>query len=242
MENNQATNDPYEEAINAKPPTFELYGQIRVDAHYLFFPGNKQKPVVFDPAIHPQDKRSLEVELQLIPIAEQNINWDEYQKMLAFTADWTKIVLPSIKAMGIDDLRALNNKWVRVAKVPGNRKRLDKDTHEETGEFWTTYKFMELYPDEAACKAAFVGHSPSDTEVNQAPAAQSNETKAAALTFLKVFVSQAAKHITDRAEIEKQVANDIANNSLISPLFTVQSPEVQAAIDEALHKYAEIPF
>jgi len=242
MENNIF--DPYEEAINAKPPTFELYGQIRVDAHYLFFPGNKQKPVVFDPAVHPQDKRSLEVELRLIPIAEQNINWDEYQKMLAFTADWTKIVLPSIKAIGIDDLRALNNKWVRVAKVPGTRKRLDKDTHEETGEFWTTYKFLELYPSEDACKAAFGGHTPADTEDNQAPAAQSNnETKAAALTFLKVFVSQAAKNITDRTLVEKQVAADIANNSLISPLFTVQSPEVQKAIDEALVKYADsTPF
>lgn len=234
--------DPYEEAINAKARDFELYGQVRVDAHYLFFPGNKQKPIVFDPAFHPLDKRSLEVELRMIPIPEQNISWDEYLKILAFTSDWTKIVLPSIKALGIDDLRALNNKWVRVAKVPGNRKRLDKETQEETGEFWTTYKFVELFADEAACKAAFSGHTPSDTEVNQAPASQSNnETKAAALTFLKVFVSQAAKHITNRAVIEKQVANDIANNSLISPLFTVQSPEVQAAIDEALLKFANVP-
>jgi hypothetical protein len=241
MDNNQALNDPYDEAINAKARDFEVFGQVRVDAHYLFFPGNKQKPVVFDPAVHPQDKRALEVELRLIPIAEQNINWDEYQKMLAFPADWTKIVLPSIKAIGIDDLRALNNKWVRVAKVPGNRKRLDKNTQEETGEFWTTYKFMELYPSEDACKAAFGGHTPSDTEDKPVPQSN-NETKAAALTFLKVFVSQAAKHLTDRAEIEKQVAADIANNSLISPLFTVQSPEVQAAINEALLKYAEIPF
>ena len=238
MESNQVL-DPYEEAINAKPPTFELYGQVRVDAHYLFFPGNKQKPIVFDPAFHPLDKRSLEIELRMIPIPEQNISWDEYLKILAFTSDWTKIVLPSIKAMGIEDLRALNNLWVRVAKVPGNRKRLDKETQEETGEFWTTYKFMEMYPDEAACKTAFAGHAPSDTEGNQAPAAQgNNETKAAALTFLKVFVSQAAKYISNRAEIEKQVAADIANNSLISPLFTVESPEVQAAIDEALVKYA----
>jgi hypothetical protein len=237
MEKTYQNDDPFAEAFNAKPRDFEIFGQVRVDAHYLFFPGNKAKPVPFDPAIHPVDKRALEVELRMIPISEQNISWDEYQKILSFSSDWTKIILPSIKAIGIDSLTALNNQWVRVAKVAGSRKRLDKDTQEDTGEFWTTYKFMELFADESACKAAFGGHSVSDTEGAQAPAPANDDTKAAALTFLKVFVAQACAHLTDRALVEKVVAEDIAKTPLISALFTVKSPEVQLAIDAAFKPF-----
>lgn len=232
MENNKF--DAFDEAFNAKPREFEIFGQVRVDAHYLFFPGNKQMPVPFDPTIHPEDKRTTEVELRMIPIAEQNITWDEFQRMLTFSPDWTKIVLPSIKEIGMTNLRELNNQWVRVAKVPGNRKRLNKLTREETGEFWPTYRFIEVFADEAACKAAYLGDMPESTESDQSP---TDNERAVALAFIEVFVTAAAKHITDRKVIEAQVADDISKQSAVSGLFTVQSPEVQRAIDKALAQY-----
>lgn len=230
--------DPWDDADNAKPRDLELYGQIRIDPHFLFFPGNKQKPVMFDPSIHPQDKRVCEVEMHLIPIPEQNINWDENLRILTFSPDWTKIVNPSIKALGVDGLRGLNNKWVRVAKVPGSRKRLDKDTGEDTGEFWSTYKFLEVYPDEKSCRAAYTGDFDEHNNASQATATveSSDENKKAALTFVKVFVGKAAANVTDRTLVERLVAEDIAKSPLLSPYFTVQSPEVQAEIDNALAK------
>lgn len=228
--------DPWEVADNAKPRDFELYGQIRIDPHFLFFPGNKQKPVPFDPSIHPQDKRVCEVEMHLIPIPEQNINWDENLRILTFSPDWTKIVNPSIKALDVDGLRGLNNRWVRVAKVPGNRERLDKDSGEKTGEFWSTYKFLEVYPDEATCRAAYSGGA-SFSQDQSDPAPVSNENKTAAFTFVKVFIAKAAAAISDRSEVERQVGEDIARSPLISPYYTIQSPEVQVAIDDALAKY-----
>jgi len=222
--------DPWEVADNAKPRDFELYGQIRIDPHFLFFPGNKQKPIPFDPSAHPQDKRVCEVEMHLIPIPEQNINWDENLRVMTFSSDWTKIVNPSIKALDVDGLRGLNNQWVRVAKVPGNRERLDKDTGEKT-----TYKFLEIYPDEATCRAAYSGGAPLQDQPEAAPA--SNENEKAAFTFVKVFIAKAAAAISDRAEVERQVGEDISKSPLISPFYTIQSPEVQVAIDDALAKY-----
>ncbi len=237
MENTIFDNDPFAAADNAKPRDFEVFGKTQVDAHFITFPGGGAKPVPFDPAIHGQDKKRTEVEIHIIPIPEQNISYDEHIKLLAESPDWTKIVNPSIKALGIDGLRALNNQWVQVAKVNSTRKKLDKDTKEETGEFWPTYKFLKLFNSEDECRAAYMGGSSLNTEPASTPASTDDPNKTAALAFARVLVAQVVNLFQDRAMIESQVEAQIATQPMIAAHFTTQSPEIQAAIEAEILKH-----
>lgn len=222
--------DPWEEADNAKPRDFEYYGQVKADVRYIFFPGNKQRPIPFDPAIHPQEKRVVEIEIHIIPIPEQNVSFDVYNKLVGFSPDWTKITNPSIKALKVDGLRELNNRWVRVANVPGKRERLDKDSGEPTGEYFSTFKFLEIYPDENTCHAAYAGYA-SHTEPQAEE--QKDEKKQTALVFAEVIVAKNAKIAKDRDELKRLVSIEISALPLISENFTVESPEIQTLIDNA---------
>lgn len=237
MENTYLNDDPFAAADNAKPRDFEVFGKTQVDARFIAFPGGGAKPVPFDPAIHTQDKMRTEVEIHIIPIAEQNISYDEYIKLLAESTDWIKIVNPSIKDLGIDGLRALNNQWVQVAKVSSKRKRLDKDTKEETGDFWPTYKFLKLFKNEDECRAAFMGGgAPANTEPASASAPTVDPNKAAALAFARVLVAQVVNMFQDRAMVNSQIASQIAAQPMIAAHYTVQSPEIQAAIEVEMLK------
>lgn len=248
MTENNNTNfvmpDPFAEADNAKAEPFQYFGQAKVDAQYLFFPGQKAQPVPFDPTIHPMDKRSLQVYIQILPIAEQNISFDVYQNMLTFSKDWTTITNPSIKAIGAQGLKDLNDKWVKVARVDGTRKKLDKDTGEDTGEKWQTFKFLELFPNEEACIAAFAGRNHSitpDTEYDlpQVDNTPNDNDKITALTFAQVLVSNEGRNNNgNRDAFIEAVKRQIAQMPLISKVFTIDSPEIVALIDNEVARWA----
>ena len=238
--------DPFAEADNAKAQPFEYFGQVKADAQYLFFPGSGMKPVPFDPTLHTEDKRRVEIYLQIIPIAEQNISFDVYQKMLSFDRDWTTITNPSIKAIGVQGLRDLNDKWVKVIRVDGTRKKLDRDTGLDSGEKWPTFKFLELYPNEEACIAAFAGNrrngnsASSDTEYTTTAdtTAPNDNEKSTALTFAKVLIANEGRNNNgNRQAFEDALARQIAQMPLISKVFTVQSPEIAALIEEEVTRW-----
>ncbi|MEL7626954.1 MAG: hypothetical protein AAGU15_08865 [Anaerolineaceae bacterium] len=234
--------DPFDEADNAKPRPFEYYGQVRADAQNLYFAGNGAKPVPFDPTMHPEDKRRVEVYLQIIPIPEQNISYDVYQRLLSFDRDWTTITNPSIREIGVDGLRGLNNKWVRLVRVEGTRKKLDRETGEDTGEKWQTFKFLELYPDMDSCIAAFAGRGNGngaalDTEEKQPADAGANE-KMTALSFAKVLVANEGRNNRgNRAAFEEALMKQIAQMPLISKVFSITSPEIVELIDEEVKRW-----
>jgi len=234
---NVNSNDPWDVAEKEQPRGFEFYGQVHADANFIFFPGGGATPVPFDAGIHPANKRVTEIEFRIIPIPEQEISWDESLKILTFSKEWHEIVKPSIDALGLDKLRDINNKWVRVAKVPGFRKRLDRDTGEDTGEFWATYKFMELYADERVCREAYTG------EAQNANAASftkndpiEDQSKKTAFTFMKVWIAKAAAYLQDREMVEADVKSEIDKNNLISNYYSIDHPDVQKAIDDAMAK------
>jgi len=239
--------DPFAEADNAKAQPFEYYGQVKADAQYLFFPGNKMKPVPFDPTIHDEEKRRVEIYLQIIPIAEQNISFDIYQKLLSFDRDWTTITNPSIKAIGVQGLRDLNDKWVKVIRIEGTRKKFDRDTGLDSGEKWPTFKFLELYPNEEACIAAFAGNrrngsATADTEYSEATtnadAAPNDNEKSTALSFAKVLIANEGRNNNgNRQAFEDALARQIAQMPLISKVFTVQSPEIVELIEKEVERW-----
>ncbi len=224
--------DPWAVADSAKPRDFEYYGQVKADCWFGFFPGGGAKPIPFDSQQHPVDKRTTMIEIQIIPVPEQNVTFDVKQNYTDFSPDWTKVTLPSIKALGVDGLRSLNNRFVRVALVDGKREKKDENGN-KTGEFYKTFKFLDVFTDQAACTMAYSGSSPAHTE--QAPATDSSDTeKQTALVFAKVVVENAARGQTDIQVIIDTVSAAIATMPMISKYFTGQSPEILNMIQEAM--------
>jgi hypothetical protein len=234
MTEQNLSNDPWAIADSAKPREFEYYGQVQADVWFGFFPGSGAKPIPFDPNQHPGDKRTVMIDIQIIPVAEQNVTFDVRQNYTDFSPDWTKITLPSIKALGLDGLRSLNGKFVRVTQVDGKREKKDSGGN-KTGEFYKTFKFLEIYPNQAACEAAYSG-TPSNTE--QQPTATSNNgnnpERDSALKFAKVVVENSARGQSDLTIVINTVAANIANMPLISKYFTADSPEILNLIQEAM--------
>jgi len=230
METN-VMNDPWAAADAAKPRDFEYYGQVKADAWFGFFPGGGAKPIPFDPQQHPTDKRSVMIDIQIIPIPEQNVNFDVRQNYTDFSLDWTKVTLPSIKAIGVDGLRALNGRFVRVALVDGKREK--KENGNKTGEFYKTFKFLEVFADQAACTAAYVGAAPvRHDEPN--PVDEMDKEKMTALQFAKVVVTNQARGKTDKAEILKAVTEVISGMPLISKYYSGNSAEIVTMIEEEM--------
>lgn len=226
-------NDPWAQADAAKPRDFEYYGQVKADAWFGFFPGGGAKPIPFDPQQHPTDKRAVMIDIQILPIPEQNVNFDVRQNYTDFSLDWTKVTLPSIKACGVDGLRALNGRFVRVALVDGKRERKG-DNGNKTGEFYKTYKFIEVYADQAACTAAYAGAAPAHTEPESSPVDEEEREKATALQFARVVVTNQARGKTDKAEVLKAVTEVIAGMPLISKFYTGDSAEIVTMIEEEM--------
>ena len=230
----QVSNDPWEVADNAKPREYEYYGQVKADVWFGFFPGGGEKPIPYDPQQHPADKRVVMIDIQIIPISAQAVTFDIRQNYTDFSPDWTKITLPSIKATGLDGIRALNNRFVRVVQVPGKREKKDANG-KKTGEFYSTFKFLEVFADQATCDAAYQGVAPHSTEQPPLPDTSDVEKKNA-ITFARVVVEKNVKGRADLQEIIDAVTKEIAVFPLISKHYSGSSPEILTLINEAMSK------
>lgn len=240
MSEQTVVNDPWDEANNAKPRDYAYFGLCVLDPWFAFFPGGGQKPIPFDPNQHPAEKRSTIIEAQIIPIPEQDVKFDVKTSFSSFSADWTRITLPSIKALGVDSIRDINNKYVRMSMVEGKREKKD-DTGAKTGEYYKTWKFEELFADEAACRAAYGTVAPAHTEPQppeQAPLNGDSPEKATALKFAEVVVKTACsgKGAADMAAVQDEVKTKFAAMPMINKHYTDQSPEIMQMIMTELSK------
>lgn len=216
-----ATQDPFQSATEATVPSATYYAQIQCDAWFCVLVKGQGK-VVFDPQQHPIEQRRTAINLSLAPITEQQVQFPLVREMIAESVEWAKIVWPSARALGVTSARELHGKWAKVEIVGTGRKYTNKQGEEKEG---TTFKFVALYPDENAARAAYqAGGQASEATPTQpaAPAAGSNgnsKERETALAFLKVLVPQWG------LDLDK-VAAGIANNPVIARHFTAQSPEV----------------
>lgn len=224
--------DPWAVADAAKPREFEYYGQVKADCWFGFFPGSGGKPIPFDPQQHPTDKRVTMIDIQIIPISEQNVSFDIRQNYTDFSLDWTKITLPSIKALGLDGIRSMNNRFARVTQVDGKREKKDASGN-KTGEFYKTFKFLEVYSDQASCKAAYSGNAPAHTEQEATPKDAVEAEMNTALQFAKVIVVNKKRELGIYEDTCKAVTEAIAGMPMINKYFTGQSPEIIDMINEA---------
>lgn len=238
-----AIEDPFETLDNPQLVSPEFYGQMKLDVYFCILEKGVGK-VDFDPNKHALDQRRTAIKLMLIPLPEHNAKYDIMRDQIAESKEWAGLVLPSIKSLGLASVRELQDKWVKISFQPTGRSytKTDPNTGETVTKDASTFKFLALYPNKEACRAAYQaergsngnGHEQASGNGSQAagntgatatsPVAKEKET---ALKFVKALV---AKH----NGAEAPIGAAIAAMPLLAKHFTVESPEVQQLINEYL--------
>lgn len=231
--------DPFESANDPKVPTYDLFGRVEINAWACHLQKGQGK-IPYDPN-NPDHKRLTAIDVFIEPLPEIDVKYPKTLEChwVAEFPEWAKITLPSIKALGIDNVREINGKWARVARVPNGKRYEKKDAQgNPTGEMRdeTTFKFAAFYADEDACRAAYIaagGQPGNGSNGHNVPLEIGTEDaeKATALAFLKVIVQNAAKgKLIDEAKDAVGVA--LIQYPTVSKFFTVDSPETQELINQ----------
>lgn len=246
------SSDPFETANNATLPPQAFWGEFKTDAWYCFIKKGQPK-VAFDAGQHPIENRFTQIDLSINPLPEQNVTNAKATErhLIAEYNDWVKIVLPSLKAVGLS-LKELNGKFVKIECVT-NGKQYKNSAGETKDE--TVFRLAAVFADESACRADYFaagnvdrrGGSTGPTEANAQPAAThqpatgNDAEKATALQFLTAIVKGEAKTETDPTKLYDKVGAKIAGYPLVSKYFTIQSPETVELIMQNLEP-VKIPF
>jgi hypothetical protein len=239
--------DPFAEASAPKVPTYDLFGLVEINAWACALQKGVGK-VPFDPT-NPNHKRFTAIDVFIQPLAEIEIKYPKTceEHWVAEFPEWAKITLPSIKACGIENVREINGMWCRVARVPNGKRyeKKDKDGN-PTGQFAdeTTFKFVEFYSTEDACRAAYIaaGGQVAKSTNGGAPAGvpttpvvdPTEAEKATAYAFLKVIVGNAAKGkaSVDDAKLAVDVA--LAQYPTVEKFYKADSAETLDLIKQTL--------
>jgi hypothetical protein len=230
-------NDPFDSLDNPQIRLPEFWGNVQIDTFYATLQKGVGK-VPFDPQKDSPDKRVTAIDISILPISEQNIQYPVQRNMIAESKEWAGIVLPSIKALGLS-ARDLNGKWVHVkAKSTGGTYTNKQGELKEK----TTLEFVRLFASEAECKADYLAAAaggpnhqappPADTQQAAAPVTVApangngnDKEKATAMQFLKVVVKNACMGQKDLKVIQDTISLNVANMPLINKFYTVDSPE-----------------
>lgn len=238
---NQFSNDPWDAAENPVLPTEtpRFWGQLSVETWFCVLEkGVGKRP--FDPNQHKVGERRTAIRVAITALPEHNLkNGDVYREYIAEewgkVKPWNLITLPSFRELGLEP-RAATGKWVCVELVPEGRTYTSAQTG-ETKES-TTLKLVALYPDEAACRAAFQAErGPEGASTPVVPAAAPtngngsapamNPEQAVAYKFLRTFVK------ASDGDLDK-LAAQIAGNKVLAKYYTIESPEVMELLSEVL--------
>jgi hypothetical protein len=231
--------DPFDSASDPQIASYDLFGKVEISAWACaLVKGQGKAP--FDPAAH--DRRFTAIDVFIQPLPEIDVKYPKSLEdhWIAEFAEWAKITLPSIKVLGIDNVRELNDKWVRVARVPNGKQYEKKDAQgNKTGQMAdeTTFKFMALFVDEVACRTAYLaaGGQPSGNGHNNptpvAPTSENTEM-ATAYAFLKVIVGNAARGKATYAEAKDAVGLALAQYPTVAKFYTADSMETGQLITE----------
>lgn len=219
-----ALNDPLDAASNATLPPRNYYGQIEVDAWFCVLERGKGK-LVYDPQVHNVDQRRTAIRIALLPLPEQNVPFALEREMIAESREWAGIVLPSLKALGITNLREANGKWAKMQQVPTGRTYRNAKGEEKEA---TTFKFLTLYPDEASCRAAYMADRGQVEQ--QATIAAGNGDRAHALEVAKPFIAAFAKSVGYDLERTRAACR---SQRIITDAIDVDSPEFAEIVAQA---------
>lgn len=219
--------DPLDHATTvAEQPDFR-FGEVTVEGRFVVLIKGAGKQD-FDPAVHEMKDRRTEVQITCYPLSESGLTNYDQRQVIAEMPEFTRIVWPSVKALGMTSIRELNNKFVRY-ELTANGTYTRKDGTTGTR---TTFKFLEIFKDRDACLTAFNEargnvHTPGGDDngvgdVDMSPAGNPNNDpveRETAKQFLAVLVKQHGSN-------DDALAAAIATMPMVSKFFSVESPEV----------------
>jgi len=175
---------------------------------------------------------------QMTPLADLKLTFNQERHMIAESKEWIEIVWASLKACGATHARNVHGMWCKVVQVPSGRKYTDKNG--ETKES-TTLKFLELYPDEIACRDAYwkargaaADNGIEDIEDHpvagaSAPVDVDAKERATAQQFLRVMIAQLGYK-------QDAIAAWVATVPMVAKYFgdpQVLTAEIQAVMEAA---------
>jgi hypothetical protein len=192
-------------------------------------------PQTLDPVTGKPPRKNTAIKVAIDVLAETP--FELTREYIAEFGDWPDTVLPSIKALGITNLQQLNNAWVRAELAETGDTYVNKNGETKHS---TTIRFLELYPNEAACRAAQGQASATpnassatpmqgqaSTIPNQAAAGNGNNERETALRFLDAYVKKAlGQSAQDIVKAQELLRPMIAGQTLLAKYFTADSPEV----------------
>lgn len=230
--------DPFASAGAPVLPTYDMFGLVEINAWFCALVTGQGK-VPFDPQVH--EKRFTAIDVYIQPVHDVKFPKQCECDWLAESPTWARITLPSIKALGIENPRELNGKWARVTRVDSLEKPYEKkDTAgNKTGEkaVKKTFKFVELYDSEDACRAAYVAAGGTASNANgnghNVPAmVVEDPAKATAATFLNAIVPNAVRGKTTFADAQAAAKTIITQYAPVAAYFNETSPETIAIIEQ----------
>lgn len=245
---------PYDIAMNPPEQTFENFGQVLVNAWFCMWVPNpalgtnakgqpKKEKLPYNPDVTDANgqsyRRNTAIEIKLDPMTEKQFAGTIERNYIAEFGEWVDIVLPSLKDIGVMSLQDLNNAWVRAEMVPTGQTYTNGNGETKNS---TTFKFIEIYPDEQTCRAAWQtarGSAPAPTNGNGASyqaqqqvntptnGGDNSRERETAEKFLKPYVTNAWRKCNgDIDKTRAELATMIAGQTLLAKYFTVDSPEV----------------
>lgn len=228
--------DPFDAAMAAQPPKPIYWGSIMTDAFFCVLEKGYGR-IPFDPQQHDPAKKLVAINMSLLPIAEMGFSNSVERNAIAEFGEWTKIIKPSLEALGVD-LRELNNRYVKVEMVPTGR-TYKNDSGDEVKA--TTFKFQKLFASENECVADYLsGEQEQEVAAEVATEAQTSPAQPAqpahdpkretALKFLEVLVGNAVAGQTDLAVVQATLQGSLDGTPMVAEYFTVDSPETMQLI------------
>lgn len=232
--------DAFDAATNAQVRTFDLFGKVEISAWACHLEKGQGK-IPFDKN-NPSHKRMTAIDVFIQPLPEIDVKYPKSLECnwLAEYNTWTRITKPSIfeaferfSGHEIITVKEINGLYARVARVDSLDKKYEKkdSNGNPTGEMVTpkTFKFVEFYADENACRAAYVAAGGQAMGASSAVApSQEQSDKNAAMAFLPVIVKNAlnGKGLTINDDWKAAVNTALAQYPMVVKHFNAESPEV----------------
>ncbi len=233
------TQNPWDAAANAVETTFsnDIYGRIEFDMWFCkLVKGTGRVP--FDDGIDRLSDRRTAIDINI-----QDLGGTNYAR--SFIAEigsdgWLKVTLPSLKALGIANLKEFNGSFVHAVMEPYGE-YTDRDGNKKQR---TAPAIKAVYPNAAACEASAQGTG-TQTDIfggataapsgngngngqNGGPAADAE--RAVALAFLPAIVKTAIRGTgVDIPALDAA----LKGNPILAKHFNIGSPEVMQAIASA---------
>jgi len=221
-------NDVWDTANEVQLGPKVYFGQVFTDAFFVHIAKGEPK-VPFDAAQHKPETKFTQIKIDGVCTRANGSTYDISREIIAeFGREWAGIVLPSLKVCGVHP-RDLNERWARWEMVSTGRKYTNSAGEEREA---STFKFLEFFDSEDACRAAEKAHYSRPVEDEEdAPLpmpeentnVNGNAERANLAKFLPLLWTQAAGDVVKFGEL-------LQANPILAAQFDLNSPEVQAVI------------